>query len=775
MKRLLALILCLACMGLPFAMAEDATTENAPMTLALSVKAIEADDLAGQDFDLEETTKRHAVGSTAYALVTLSLPGGTDLAAEGYTHIVVYANNATVSAPAEGEGVIAATNLLEDEAAALNEAAAKASESAEGMLVIPVSSTFAAAEDKEIHLVVAFDVAGQLPDVYAVLVKGSLPATLTPEAMAEIAAASDIAAETVINTLPPRLAIPGNLAVSIDNGQLTATWDAVKNAAKYRVRVTDPEGAEETLTVEGTSISVAAAKLGTYTVTLWANPQNANTYTQSYSRKQSATFDKAQLPWVTNLIFSVSSTGYSASWTAVENATSYTCIVYDPDQEVILSTSTTDTSITRSFADGGTAFPGPGEYMIGVIAVDETNTYTNSRTFFADYTVEKEKLAKITDMGLTVSAEGIRGTWTAVPNAESYMYEVYGPDGTKFTSGNAAGTSFSNTFSGMGIAHPGAGTYQLKMYARDIQGIYADSEPVTISVDVSDKEKLASVTDLTLTVTKDGFSASWTGVANASNYTYTLYGPDGGVVRTMGTGGLTTVSKDFVADSITFPGPGSYKVEVIARDTTDEYLDSDPVSKTFTLAEPEPEPLAVTSVTTSVSDLSVTVTGTVTGAGAGDTATVTIRRSGEVKHEQTEVPIVNGTVSHTFENVAPNDKYLARIEVGTASKYSSQFTVQLPRFRVIVTDVSVDGTTITITGRAENYTVHGITKVKFGIYDMGNSQVIGFTQKEKNIGAEGALTYTFSNFTKTGQFQANINGGEPGVNYSSHLMNFTVN
>ena len=95
--------------------------------------------------------------------------------------------------------------------------------------------------------------------------------------------------ETIVyNVTITPLAAP-ELIVKHDDatGNWIISWKAVDNAGSYAATITDASGTAESLTVDGTSVTVTSAgKSGSYTVTVTATPSDSSKYTASSATQQ---------------------------------------------------------------------------------------------------------------------------------------------------------------------------------------------------------------------------------------------------------------------------------------------------------------------------------------------------------------------------------------------------------------------------------------------------------------------------------------------------------
>ncbi len=189
----------------------------------------------------------------------------------------------------------------------------------------------------------------------------------------------------------------------------TISWNAVSNASSYELTV---DGGE-TLTTKETYYTLSVTEIKSYEVKIRAVGVNSKDETV-YSSYASYTFTKTNK--LDRTVITI--TDKVATWTAVQNAGSYTVKVTDTT-----STAKYEDTITElSYSFDSEKYSSTGRYYIYVTAnpSEDAKEYVKSDAAMAVY-VKTEKLAAPAFASMTSSA--IR--WTAVSNASSYVVKLY--------------------------------------------------------------------------------------------------------------------------------------------------------------------------------------------------------------------------------------------------------------------------------------------------------------------------------------------------------------
>ena len=203
--------------------------------------------------------------------------------------------------------------------------------------------------------------------------------------------------------------------VSVDLAGNRLSWDSVKDASSYSVKVVDPEGKEWKQTVSGTSVEYADkfTKAGTYTVEVYAvSLASADKNSAVTTRK----IVNKQLARVSN--FKV--TGDVLTFGGVENATKY--LLYITCDDETHEHNPIDNGSSKEYNFGDCAMPDSG---IKFVVEAQADGYVSSRS--EEYVVAR-KLDEVTGFKYDENTQTV--SWSAVPNAASYLVSVKCDDPT---------------------------------------------------------------------------------------------------------------------------------------------------------------------------------------------------------------------------------------------------------------------------------------------------------------------------------------------------------
>lgn len=219
----------------------------------------------------------------------------------------------------------------------------------------------------------------------------------------------------------------------------------------------------------------------------------------------------------------INSTGFTASWSAVPNASSYDVKVYSGGSQVGSTVNTASTSLIISTLSSSTSYTYTVTAKVGATTYDFGNSLESTASNAFSTTGAVSALATPTNGSASlITAAGFTANWTAVANSESYDIKVYNSVPTLVSTTTASGEA-TNTKAIIGLSASTAYTYTVT--ATTTSALYSNSSassPVSVTTN-------AFVTLSTPTVgvatayTATGFTANWTAVSNASSYDVKLY------------------------------------------------------------------------------------------------------------------------------------------------------------------------------------------------------------------------------------------------------------
>jgi hypothetical protein len=178
----------------------------------------------------------------------------------------------------------------------------------------------------------------------------------------------------------------------------------------------------------------------------------------------------------------ISAYGFTANWTPVTNASSYSMIVYQSDGVTVVSTTPVAGSTTSTFTVG--SLTPLTSYKFTVIAVGDGVTYTNSlESAQTAVTTISSTLAVptlLSPSGVTTST--LTANWAAVIGASSYDVRIYDATQTLVgTAHNVSGqASVSLAISGLTLARNASYSYSVKAIGDGVS--YFDSPESSKSI-----------------------------------------------------------------------------------------------------------------------------------------------------------------------------------------------------------------------------------------------------------------------------------------------------
>lgn len=329
----------------------------------------------------------------------------------------------------------------------------------------------------------------------------------------------------------------GTPAPTFSEATKTLSWAGVRNADGYEIEIRKDGSVLRTEKTADVSYTFTETEVGVYTFRVKATTTNLDAYVNG---EFSAAVSYTVAGQLAAPSIAVDDTVLNKIvWEAVPHADKYE--IYVNSNPAIV---TTDTFYAVPAVTGGT-------FTVKVKAVSNGAVYAKSE-YSGTVTVT------IAQLSLSVTVTGRTIAWTLPAGAVKVQYKIN--DG-EFT--DAADASIS--------VDAVAGSYTVILKAVGDGMIYLDSEEISKTIVV---EKLAAPV---LTVDPaNGLKVTWGAIANAKFQ--------------ISTDNKTWADADALSYTVTAAGAGSYTVYVKAIGLADNYLDSDPASKTIEvvkLAAPE--------------------------------------------------------------------------------------------------------------------------------------------------------------------------------------------
>ena len=338
-----------------------------------------------------------------------------------------------------------------------------------------------------------------------------------PESSSTAYLASDLSEEVSFKTAAREpLATPAPVASEVTTTSFSISWEEIENAASYEYIFNDGETVEtESLTASFTDLSVGTEHsfklraipteeaLVAHTESAWAQ---ISVWTNGYTVLDSPAPETE----------SVTCTGATFKWTAVENAESYTWKLGENGTE----TSTASLKASVSGLEAAT------EYSVYVCANPASDQQTYASSAWAELkftTAAKTALSAPAPAQTAESSNSLSVSWSAVENAASYVYVFNGGDSveTALTAADFSGLTVGTQYSFKVKAVPSA----------EGAASYTESAWAEITVQTSNKTALGTPQASVTAKDAHSFSIAWAAVENAVDYSWKL-GVGGEVSKT---------------------------------------------------------------------------------------------------------------------------------------------------------------------------------------------------------------------------------------------------
>jgi outer membrane protein assembly factor BamB len=301
----------------------------------------------------------------------------------------------------------------------------------------------------------------------------------------------------------------------------TANWTAVANASSYDVVVYQGATAISTTNFAGQSTS-SGAIIGllastTYTYKVKAKTGSEDFYDSNLS-VASAAFStqaiglKLDTPTASSAS-AITTTGFTANWTAVDDATSYNVAVYQGTTSI----STTNFSGQATTSGAVIGLTSGVTYSYTVTALDETLTFDASDASNAIAVTTQVQLATPTvGAAYAFTADGFTANWTALANAVSYDVALYEEGVLKSTSNAAGQATESYIFSALtaGLNY----TYTVTAIGNGTTHINSVASAQSTAVITLTPGLL-----IPFDIRPTGLTAYWKTTVNATGYTVRVY------------------------------------------------------------------------------------------------------------------------------------------------------------------------------------------------------------------------------------------------------------
>ena len=339
---------------------------------------------------------------------------------------------------------------------------------------------------------------------------------------------SNPAVATITTDPPPQLAAPMNVEATATTNSITATWDEVANASSYEVSLYEGDAIDttptQTINVGDESTALFANLMpAQYTVAVVAIGDPAM-HSDSDPSTATATIERQKLPTPTaeQITFSRTTESITVSWTDVPaEVSTYSITITDQAGFSTQESVAVNDATNMLFGDLTPA----RFYQITVVAQGNPAQYIDSDPYESSYATRirtPEYDVEATTDTVTVSNLDIGDTALSIfGNSEIIRYVTTIYLGNQVQSTATAGRNDSATLTGL---VPGT-EYAVSVVAEALIGetVVVDSDPGTVTVTTVSLPQLATPTSVEATATTNSITATWEAVADAMNYTISLY------------------------------------------------------------------------------------------------------------------------------------------------------------------------------------------------------------------------------------------------------------
>lgn len=423
-----------------------------------------------------------------------------------------------------------------------------------------------------------------------------------------------------------QLATPTAKTTTYSETSTTISWNAVTNAAAYKVYRGSTLLTSTLTTTSYTDTSAGAGTSYTYKVSA-----TASGYYESGQRSIS-TSNPAKLNTPSGLSYSSTVSSTTITWNAVTNATAYR--IYRGSTLVASANTTTSFTDTSSAAGAG-----------------KTNTYYVSATASGYYesaqasitTTNKPQFATPTGLTVTYTQSSTKITWNKVTSpAAVTVYNVW-RGSTSLGTVTSSASTISYTDSSSYGASGKSNTYYVS--AAGTNSYYESSKA---SIKTSNPATLATPTNLKASYTQSATTLSWNAVTSATSYK--VYR-----ASTLAATITGTTYTDFAASS----GYG-FTYKIIASNSPTYY---DSAEASITTSNPQTTP-NIASISASQTANSVTLT----WSRPSGATSYTVQRGNE-----TPVTVTSSasTVTYTDNTIQAGQTYTYTVIAKTSGKYDS--------------------------------------------------------------------------------------------------------
>ena len=356
----------------------------------------------------------------------------------------------------------------------------------------------------------------------------------------------------------PTLSTPSPSITALSATGYTASWGSISNATGYSYRYKKNNGSYSSGTTTSNTVNISETLVNDDSVTFEVKA-TASGYNDSAYGTATDTYSFTPTPTLSTpspAISSLTATGYTASWSAISNATGYS-YRYKKNNGSYSSGTTTSNSVNIS-----ESLVNNDSVTFEVKATAPGYNDSGYGTATDTYTVVLTRLSTPSP-SVSVNSSGATATWSAVSNATSYSYRyrIYTGSWSSYTSGTTTSTSLSITqslsvFNRVQVRVKATASGYLDSYEGSRTGTYKAARParptgLSLSLSAGTNQSTASWT----AVSDPGITGyrAWIRVNSGSTIYFNDYSTN--TTRTLF---ATLQSGDSVTFTVRATGSGTY-------------------------------------------------------------------------------------------------------------------------------------------------------------------------------------------------------------------------
>jgi hypothetical protein len=304
-------------------------------------------------------------------------------------------------------------------------------------------------------------------------------------------------------------------ATSISSTGFSANWNAVANAADYRLDVSADDFTSllpgyDNLVVATTTQAVTGLSPST-TYKFRVRAVSNGSATSGNSNEISATTLALPNAPIANAATSVTSTSFTANWSGVGGATGYRLDVSEDNFATMLAGFSDKTVATTSDAITGLS-PGTS-YKYRVRTESGTGVSPNSNVIDVT-TAPPAPQAPVATAATEISSSGFTANWTASVDATGYELDVSDDNFTTFVAGYSSKAVLNLTELVTGLS--ANTTYSYRVRATNVSGVSVSSNVIDLTTLETPTETPVATAATAVGLTS--FTANWLAASGATGY-----------------------------------------------------------------------------------------------------------------------------------------------------------------------------------------------------------------------------------------------------------------